>query len=163
AGTALIHGRPYASLPDPVRTVGALLETSGFHPGRSAVSHLRAQCRAARVPLSRIDEVLGIVGLVDAARRRIGGFSMGMRQLTGRTADVVRVRSPDAAELRRLLKAEGLQPRLGRAGELLVTGTTTEAVGKLAARNRLVVLELTVEGGNLEAVFLALTSGRGVG
>jgi len=79
AGTATFDGAPYASLPTPLRTVGAVLETA-FHPGRSGRNHLRVYCRAAGFPLSRADEVLAQVGLTDAGNRRAGGYSLGMRQ-----------------------------------------------------------------------------------
>jgi ABC-2 type transport system ATP-binding protein len=79
AGTATFNGAPYASLTDPLRTVGAVLETA-FHPARSGRNHLRVYCRAAGFPLSRADEVLVQVGLADAANRRAGGYSLGMRQ-----------------------------------------------------------------------------------
>jgi ABC-type multidrug transport system ATPase subunit len=79
AGTATFSGVPYRSLPAPVRTVGAVLETA-FHPARSGRNHLRVYCRAAGLPVSRADEVLVQVGLADAGRRRAGGYSLGMRQ-----------------------------------------------------------------------------------
>ncbi len=78
-GTATFDGAPYASLPAPLQTVGAVLETA-FHPARSGRNHLRAYCRAAGFPLSRADEVLVQVGLADAGNRRAGGYSLGMRQ-----------------------------------------------------------------------------------
>jgi ABC-2 type transport system ATP-binding protein len=67
------------SLHDPLRTVGAVLETA-FHPARSGRNHLRVYCRAAGLPLSRAEEVLVQVGLADAGGRRAGGYSLGMRQ-----------------------------------------------------------------------------------
>ena len=79
AGTATFNGAPYASLTDPLRTVGAVLETA-FHPARSGRNHLRVYCRAAGFPLTRADEVLVQVGLADAGNRRAGGYSLGMRQ-----------------------------------------------------------------------------------
>jgi ABC-2 type transport system ATP-binding protein len=79
AGTATFDGTPYAALPAPLRTVGAVLETA-FHPARSGRNHLRVYCRAAGLPLSRADEVLVQVGLADAGGRRAGGYSLGMRQ-----------------------------------------------------------------------------------
>ena len=78
-GTATFNGTPYAALPDPVRTVGAVLETA-FHPGRTGRNHLRVYCRAAGLPISRADECLVQVGLADAGNRRAGGYSLGMRQ-----------------------------------------------------------------------------------
>jgi ABC-2 type transport system ATP-binding protein len=80
SGTATIDGRPYRALDDPARTVGAVLERSGFHPGRRARDHLRAVARAARIPESRADETLEIVALRQAAQRRAGQYSLGMRQ-----------------------------------------------------------------------------------
>jgi ABC-2 type transport system ATP-binding protein len=79
AGTATFDGTPYAGLPTPLRTVGAVLETA-FHPARSGRNHLRVYCRAAGLPVSRADEVLVQVGLADAGGRRAGGYSLGMRQ-----------------------------------------------------------------------------------
>jgi ABC-2 type transport system ATP-binding protein len=80
AGTATIGGRPYADRPQPARHVGAALEAASFHPGRTARDHLRVYAPQVGVPDSRCDEVLAQVGLTEAANRRAGGFSMGMRQ-----------------------------------------------------------------------------------
>ncbi len=79
SGTATFDGVPYAGLREPVRTVGAVLETA-FHPARSGRDHLRVYCRAAGIPVARADEVLERVGLTTAGRRRAGGYSLGMRQ-----------------------------------------------------------------------------------
>jgi ABC-2 type transport system ATP-binding protein len=86
AGTATIGGRPYRELPDPVRRVGAVLEAGGFHPGRSARDHLRVMATAAGLAPGRVEEVLSQTGLAGAARRRVGGFSLGMRQRLGLAA-----------------------------------------------------------------------------
>jgi ABC-2 type transport system ATP-binding protein len=83
AGSATIDGKPYRELADPVHHVGAVLEASSFHPGRSARNHLRVVATAAGLPLNRADAVLAQVGLTGAARRRVGGFSLGMRQRLG--------------------------------------------------------------------------------
>ena len=83
AGTATIDGRAYADLPEPLHQVGAVLEASSFHPGRTARNHLRIQALAAAADPARIDEVLDLVGLGRAAGQRIGGFSLGMRQRLG--------------------------------------------------------------------------------
>src|SRR3954451_20917091 len=82
-GRAVIAGRPYAELRDPVRHVGAVLESDSFHPGRRARDHLRVLATAAELPLSRVDAALDEVGLTYAAGRRIKGFSLGMRQRLG--------------------------------------------------------------------------------
>src|SRR5215467_6020253 len=83
AGEALIGGVRYGGLDRPRRTVGALLEATSFHPGRRARDHLRVLAEAAKVPGSRVDEVLDQVDLAPAARRRVREFSLGMRQRLG--------------------------------------------------------------------------------
>jgi ABC-2 type transport system ATP-binding protein len=83
SGSATINGVGYADLSDPARTVGAVLEATSFHPGRRARDHLNILAAAARIPRSRVDETLERVGLADAAHRRVGGFSLGMRQRLG--------------------------------------------------------------------------------
>jgi len=80
SGQALVMGRPYRGLDSPTRRVGAVLEAANFHPGRSGRNHLRVLATATGIPLSRVDEVLSLVGLTDAAGRRVGGYSLGMRQ-----------------------------------------------------------------------------------
>ncbi len=80
SGTATIGGRPYAELRRPLHTVGAALEASSFHPGRTALDHLRLYTPQVGVPDARASQVLELVGLADAAHRRVGGFSLGMRQ-----------------------------------------------------------------------------------
>ena len=82
-GTALIGGVPYARLERPRRAVGAMLEATGFHPGRRARDHLRVLAAAAEVPDRRVDEVLDQVGLAGSAKRRVREFSLGMRQRLG--------------------------------------------------------------------------------
>ncbi|HEX7148822.1 MAG TPA: ABC transporter ATP-binding protein [Actinomycetota bacterium] len=86
AGTATVAGRPYRELPDPARRVGAVLEASGFHPGRSARDHLRVLAVAAGLDPARADQTLEQTGLAAAGRRRVGGFSLGMRQRLGLAA-----------------------------------------------------------------------------
>lgn len=83
AGQATIGGRRYANLTDPVRHVGAVLEASSAHKGRTGINHLRVICTAAGLPRSRADEVLAQVGLAPAARRKFKGYSLGMKQRLG--------------------------------------------------------------------------------
>ena len=83
AGTASIGGRAYTEIPQPAREVGAVLEASSFHPGRTAIQHLLLFAPAAGASRARCDELLGLVGLTEAADRRVGGFSLGMRQRLG--------------------------------------------------------------------------------
>jgi ABC-2 type transport system ATP-binding protein len=82
-GTATINGQAYRELKVPLHVVGAVLESSGAYPGRSARNHLRIQATAGDVPRSRVDEVLELVELTAAADRRVGHFSLGMRQRLG--------------------------------------------------------------------------------
>ncbi len=80
SGNATVGGVPYARLAEPLRTVGASLEATGFHAGRTARDHHRVLATAAGLPADRPGAVLDQVGLADAADRRVGGFSLGMRQ-----------------------------------------------------------------------------------
>ncbi len=82
-GTATIDGRKYADLPQPLRTVGALLEAKAMHPGRSAYNHLLFLAQTQGLPRSRVDQVLDLVGLGEVARKRTGGYSLGMGQRVG--------------------------------------------------------------------------------
>jgi ABC-2 type transport system ATP-binding protein len=83
AGSATVGGRPYRSLRTPLREVGALLDAGAVHPGRRARDHLAWMVHGNGLPKSRVDTVLEMVGLADVARRRAGGFSLGMRQRLG--------------------------------------------------------------------------------
>jgi ABC-2 type transport system ATP-binding protein len=83
SGSSTIFGVPFHDLDDPVRTVGSIVDGVGYHPGRRAIEELRISARAASIPLSRCDEVLATVGLEEAARKRVGQFSLGMRQRLG--------------------------------------------------------------------------------
>ncbi len=83
AGTATIGGQPYTTIAHPLTRVGASLESSSYHPARTARNHLRIICTAAGLPLQRADEVLELVGLTPAAKRKVKGYSLGMRQRLG--------------------------------------------------------------------------------
>ena len=86
SGTATIDGAAYRDLADPLGTVGAALEATSFHPGRSGRDHLRVLAAAADIPDSRVDEMLALTGIPAFARRRAGAYSMGMRQRLGLAA-----------------------------------------------------------------------------
>ncbi|GAB2756748.1 ABC transporter ATP-binding protein [Terrabacter koreensis] len=86
AGTATIDGHRYRDIPNPLTVVGSALEATNFHPGRTGRNHLRVQAAVAGVPDRRVDELLELVGIPAAARKRAGGYSMGMRQRLGLAA-----------------------------------------------------------------------------
>jgi ABC-2 type transport system ATP-binding protein len=85
-GRALVFGEPYAQLARAARRIGAVLEATDFHPGRTGRDHLRTLSEAVEVPRARVEEVLGLVELTEAAGRRVKGYSLGMRQRLGLAA-----------------------------------------------------------------------------
>jgi ABC-2 type transport system ATP-binding protein len=88
-GEAVVDGRPYRSLRRPLRHVGALLDSGALEPGRSARNHLLWLARSQGIAAGRVDEVIDLVGLSAVARRKAGGFSLGMRQRLGIAAAVL--------------------------------------------------------------------------
>jgi ABC-2 type transport system ATP-binding protein len=237
AGRAEVLGQPYRALDRPLHRVGAVLEASEVHPGRSGRNHLRVMAAAAGLPQSRVEEMLSLVELSGAGKRRVKGYSLGMRQRLGlatallgepevlvldepangldpagirwlrdllralagegrtilvsshvlaevaQTVDRVviihrgrliqqasitevlagaqgatRVRSPEAARLRELLRAQGLE--VTEAEDALLVDAPPERIGELAAANGVVLHELSVERATLEEVFLELTGGE---
>ncbi|MFN8081540.1 MAG: ABC transporter ATP-binding protein [Kineosporiaceae bacterium] len=89
SGTATIGGQSYLKIRQPLRVVGSALEATNFHPGRSGRNHLLVLADTAGVDGRRVDELLDLVGLTDAARKRAGGYSMGMRQRLGLAAAMI--------------------------------------------------------------------------
>jgi ABC-2 type transport system ATP-binding protein len=140
SGTATIDGRPYRELADPVRRVGAVLEASGFHPGRSARDHLRVLATAAGVA-PRVDEVLEQTGLAAAARRRVGGFSLGMRQRLGLAAALLG--DPDVLVLDE--PANGLDPEGVHWLRSLVRGLADQGRTVLVSSHLLAEVAQTVD------------------
>lgn len=240
AGTTTVGGTPYRELHRPTSVVGAVLESSGFHPGRRARDHLRVLALTSGAPLARVEPVLAHVGLAEAADRRVGGFSLGMRQrlglasallgepqilvldepangldpagihwlrrflrsfvesggtvvvsshllgeveqladdaiilargrmvaagplarLTGGTLGTVRARTPQPEALCSALRDRHIACRSAGDQVVLVTGTTTDAVGEAAAARGITLHELTKERSDLEDVFLELTAPAG--
>ena len=177
-GQALVFGRPFTELEQPAARLGAVLEASDLHPGRTGRDHLRVLARAAGVPQSRIDEVLALVDLTGAAERRAGGYSFGMRQRLGLAAALL-----GAPELLVLDEpANGLDPEgvrwlrdflrafAMRGGTVLVSSHHLAEVAQtvdrvvIIDRGRLVaestLEELGTEPSSLENAFLELTSER---
>lgn len=83
SGTATINSKPYDELDQPTQTVGAVLESNDFHPGRSGRDHLRILAAQASLPRIAVDDALNVVGLAKAARQPVKGYSLGMRQRLG--------------------------------------------------------------------------------
>jgi ABC-2 type transport system ATP-binding protein len=177
-GQALVFGRPFTELEQPAARVGAVLEASDLHPGRTGRDHLRVLARGAGVPQSRVDEVLALVDLTGAAERRAGGYSLGMRQRLGLAAALL-----GAPELLVLDEpANGLDPEGVRwlrdslrafamqGGTVLVSSHHLAEVAQtvdrvvIIDRGRLVVEstleELGTEPSSLENAFFELTSER---
>lgn len=125
AGEALIDGRRYQDLDEPLRRVGALLEADALHPGRRARDHLAVAARTHAIPMRRVDEVLDLVGLTVVARRRVKTFSLGMRQRLGIAAALLG--DPDVLlfdEPVNGLDAEGVRWVRGLMRDLAAEGRT---------------------------------------
>lgn len=237
SGTATIGGRPYRELAEPLRVVGALLEARAVHSGRSAYNHLLVLAQTQNLPRRRVEEVIDLIGLRDVAKKRAGGFSLGMSQRLGiaaallgdpavlvldepvngldpegirwirnlmkhlasegRTVFVsshlmnemavtadhlvvigrgqliadcptaefiarsshrsVRVVTPDRSRLEQAISAAGGQVATEDDGGLVVSGLGAPRIGELAARDGLVLHELTPQLASLEEAFMELT------
>jgi ABC-2 type transport system ATP-binding protein len=176
AGQVRIGGRRYRDLRWPLRQVGALLEARAFHPGRSARAHLRALAASNDIPRSRVEEVLGQVGLAEVAGRRAGTFSLGMAQRLGIAAallgdpEVLLLDEPvnglDPEGIRwirtllRSLAAEGrvvlVSSHLISEIALLAEHLVVIGQGRLLADTS--VADLAARSASLEDAFLELTS-----
>jgi ABC-2 type transport system ATP-binding protein len=175
AGEALVFGRRYRDLNEPARRIGAVLESNDFHPGRSGRNHLRALAAASKIPPRRIDEVLALVELEDAADRRVRTYSLGMRQRLGLATALLG--DPELLVLDE--PANGLDPagvhwlrgflrRFAEQGRTVLVSSHMLAEAALTVdevviidRGHLVATgwleELTQGGRTLEDVFLGLT------
>jgi len=177
AGHALIDGLRYRDLTSPRRVVGAVLEVTGFHPGRRGRDHLRVLARSGGLPSERVEQVLDQVGLADAGGRRVGGYSLGMRQRLGLASallgdpQVLILDEPangldpaGMAELRELLRSLADEGRtiLMSSHVLAEVAQTADRVAIIAGgslRYAGPLAELTsAPGETLESAFLRLTS-----
>ena len=177
AGTARINSRGYHELRWPLREVGALLEAKAFHPGRTARAHLTALAAANAIPRRRVNDVLEITGLEQAADRRAGKFSLGMAQRLGIAAallgdpavllldEPVNGLDPDGIRwIRNLLKSLAAAGRTVLVSSHLISEiaqTADQLVvigrGRLLAQTS--VAELAARSDSLEDAFFALTEG----
>jgi ABC-2 type transport system ATP-binding protein len=140
-GEATLGGRRYRDLPAPLREVGALLDSKAMHPGRRARSQLVCLAQSNGIPLSRVDEVLGLVGLESAARRRSGGFSLGMSQRLGIAAALL----GDPAVLMFDEPANGLDPEGIVWARQLIRGLAAEGRTVLVSSHLMSEMALTAD------------------
>jgi ABC-2 type transport system ATP-binding protein len=177
AGSATINGYAYRDLPEPLHQVGAVLEASSFHPGRTARNHLRVQALAGQADPSRIEDVLDLVELTGAADRRIGGLSLGMRQRLALATALLT--DPEVLILDE--PTNGLDPEGVRWLRNLLRGLAAEGTAVLVSSHMLAEVAQTVDsvvivdrgrvvaqaplaeltaGADLEDAFLSLTASR---
>jgi ABC-2 type transport system ATP-binding protein len=174
-GTVRIGGRAYRELRRPLREVGALLEARTHHPGRSAAAHLAALAASNGIPRARVGAVLDTVGLAGVARKRAGGFSLGMAQRLGIAAallgdpavllfdEPVNGLDPEGVRwIRTLMKslaAEGRTVLLSShlISEMALTADHLIVIGQGSLLADTSVAELTAGGRSLEEAFFAIT------
>jgi ABC-2 type transport system ATP-binding protein len=137
SGRALVGGRPYRSLTEPLRRLGSLLDAGALQPSPSARNHLLWLAHTQGLPAARVDHVLARVGLTDAARRRAGGFSLGMRQRLGIAAALLR--APRLLVLDE--PANGLDPAGMRAMRSLVRELGADGMTVLLSSHNMAEVE----------------------
>ncbi len=177
AGTVRINGKDYRELGSPLREVGALLEAKAFHPGRTARAHLTALAASNNIPRRRVNDVLEITGMVNAADRRAGKFSLGMAQRLGIAAallgdpavllldEPVNGLDPEGIRwIRNLLKNLAAHGRTVLVSSHLISEVAQTAdqlivigQGRLLAQTT--VAELSARSNSLEEAFFQLTEG----
>jgi ABC-2 type transport system ATP-binding protein len=141
AGTALVNGRPYATIRRPMFEVGALLDANAVHPGRTARNHLRWLARSNRISAHRVTAVLELAGLEAVADKRVGGFSLGMRQRLGIAATLLG--DPGALVLDE--PVSGLDPEGIRWIRDMLRGYAAEGRAILMSSHLMSEMELTAD------------------
>ncbi|PSL02146.1 ABC-2 type transport system ATP-binding protein [Haloactinopolyspora alba] len=176
SGDVLLGGRRYTDLEQPLHEVGAMLDAAPAHPGRSALNHLRALARTHRIGRRRVEDLLEQVGLAGVARKKAGGYSLGMRQRLGIAAallgdppvlmldEPVNGLDPDGVRwIRELMRAQAAEGRTVLVSshlmsELELTADRLVIIG----RGRLVadttMRELAERYGGLERAYMTLTA-----
>ena len=176
AGQALIGGKRYGDLANPRRTVGALLEATGFHPGRSGRDHLRVLAQITGLPESRIDEVLAQVDLGPAANDRVRTYSLGMKQRLGLAAallgdpEVLVLDEPaNGLDPAGMAWLRGLLKGLAREGRSVLVSSHVLSEVQQTATNVVIIQEgvlrysgalAKLPGRSLEDAFLTLTASK---
>ena len=176
AGQALIGGKRYGDLANPRRTVGALLEATGFHTGRSGRDHLRVLAQITGLPESRIDEVLAQVDLGPAANDRVRTYSLGMKQRLGLAAallgdpEVLILDEPaNGLDPAGMAWLRGLLKGLAREGRSVLVSSHVLSEVQQTATNVVIIQEgvlrysgalAKVPGASLEDAFLTLTASK---
>ncbi|MFD5769771.1 ABC transporter ATP-binding protein [Streptomyces sp. NPDC127049] len=140
-GTATVDGRSYAAHPAPLTRVGALLDARSFHPGRTAFHHLMALAHTHGIPRTRVEHVLGLTGLADAAGRRVKGFSLGMGQRLGIAAALL----GDPATVVLDEPVNGLDPEGVRWVRTLLTSLADEGRTVLVSSHLMSEMALTAD------------------
>jgi ABC-2 type transport system ATP-binding protein len=176
SGQALVNGRRYTSLSRPMHEVGALLDAGAVHGGRSAYNHLLCLARTNDISATRVAGVLEQVGLSGVARKRVGGFSLGMKQRLGIAATLlgdpgvlmfdepVNGLDPDGVrwirDLMRSLAAEGRTVLLSShlMSEMALTAERIVIIGRGKLITEATVAELTARFSSLEDAYIALTA-----
>jgi ABC-2 type transport system ATP-binding protein len=176
SGQALVNGRRYTSLSRPMHEVGALLDAGAVHGGRSAYNHLLCLARTNDISATRVAGVLEQVGLSGVARKRVGGFSLGMKQRLGIAATLlgdpgvlmfdepVNGLDPDGVrwirDLMRSLAAEGRTVLLSShlMSEMALTAERIVIIGRGKLITEATVAELTASFSSLEDAYIALTA-----
>jgi ABC-2 type transport system ATP-binding protein len=180
SGTALVGGRPYASLPDPLTHLGALIDPGALQPGRSGRNHLLWMAQSQGLGASRVDEVLELTGMRPVARRAANGYSLGMRQRLGIAAallgdpPMLMLDEPfNGLDPEGFVWMRGLLRSLADEGRAVLVSSHLMSELQDIAGHVVVVgggrvvqsaptVDLTGRYGSLEAAYLELTRGLGV-